>query len=771
MKNLRSLPVLAFLVFALLTGAVARATINVSLQMQTGNPSNATADANNRTHYLVQRAQFAMDYNDTTREPNWVAWDLTSDDVGSSGRSNFIVDTNLPGSFYQVLTTDYSGSGYDRGHMAPSADRTVTVADNQQVFVMSNMVPQAPDNNQGVWASFETYSRTLAAAGNEILLISGPSLFAGSTIASGVAIPGYTWKIAVVVPLGAGTALSRITAATRVITIKIPNIAGVRSNPWQQYVTSAAQIEADTGYTFFTALSPTIAAALRAQVDGQTAAGTPVITTQPVAQTTAVGGNASFTVAASSTTDTNFTYQWLRNDDPITGNATATTANLVLTNVQAADFATYTVVVTNTAGAVTSTGAALVITGLPPTIVTPPTAITRAAGTTAVFSVTAGGSPTLVYQWRKGGTNLSDGANISGAATATLTVTNVQSADAASYDVVVSNGVNPAATSATAALTVTAAAPTIITPPLSQTVVTAGTATFTVGVSGTAPFTYQWRKGGTNLANGATGNGSTVSGATTATLTLTTVQAADAGSFDVVVSNTIAPAATSTAATLSIGTVASGTLVSYAGGSYTQNFDALPQTGTTTFTGTAPFDLGAQLPAATSLNGWRLASTLGTPTLVAGTGSGNTGAAYSFGVAGTGAVTDRALGTVASGTTVPRFGVMIANNSGTTITQFTLSYTGEQWRNGGNTTAQTLPFSYSTNATDLNTGTFVDVTALGFTSPIVGASSATLDGNTPANRTAISSTVTGITWSPGQILILRWTDLNDAGNDHGLAVD
>ena len=144
------------LVTLLLSVVAAFATIDPTLQMQTGNPSSATADTSNHLHYLIQRAQYAMDYSDTTREPNWVAWDLTSGDVGGSGRSNFIVDTGLPGGFYQVLTTDYSGSGYDRGHLCPSADRTVSTADNQVVFTMSNMMPQTPDNNQGVWASFET---------------------------------------------------------------------------------------------------------------------------------------------------------------------------------------------------------------------------------------------------------------------------------------------------------------------------------------------------------------------------------------------------------------------------------------------------------------------------------------------------------------------------------------------------------------------------------------------------------------------------------------
>eukprot|EP01035_Chromulina_nebulosa_P011067 gene11067-14811_t len=195
-----------------------------------------------------------MDYNDTTREPNWVSWHLTTGDVGGAGRSSsFFPDTTLPSGFTVVSDSAYSGSGYDRGHMCPSGDRTVTRADNDIVFYMTNMIPQAPDNNQGVWNNFETYCRTLASAGNEVLILCGPSGFGGSKIASGVAIAGFTWKIAVVVPLGAGTTLSRITTTTRVIALKIPNIQGVRSTPWQNYVTSASAIEADTGFTFFSA--------------------------------------------------------------------------------------------------------------------------------------------------------------------------------------------------------------------------------------------------------------------------------------------------------------------------------------------------------------------------------------------------------------------------------------------------------------------------------------------------------------------------------------
>ncbi|MDB6057937.1 MAG: non-specific endonuclease [Verrucomicrobiales bacterium] len=258
-------------VFLLLCAALnVSAIINSSLQMQLGNPSGATADPANHSHYLIQRTVEAIDYNDSNGEPNWTSWDLTSSDVGSSGRSSFITDTTLPSGFYRVTTSDYTNTGYDRGHNCPSADRTDNTTDNDLVFYMSNIMPQAPDNNQGPWEALEAYCRTLASAGNELLITCGPSGFNGSRIqpSGKAAIPAYTWKIIVVVPPGSGTALSRVTSSTRVITVKMPNVQGIRSVNWTNYNTTPNQIQADTGYTFFTALPSTVAATLRAKNDG-----------------------------------------------------------------------------------------------------------------------------------------------------------------------------------------------------------------------------------------------------------------------------------------------------------------------------------------------------------------------------------------------------------------------------------------------------------------------------------------------------------------------
>jgi DNA/RNA endonuclease G (NUC1) len=263
----------AICVLLLLSAVLAGATVDVSLQLQLGNPSGATADTNNHSHYLVQRPVEALDYNDSLGEPNWASWDLTTSDVGSVNRSSsFYTDTNLPSNFYWVTDADYNGVGninFNRGHLCPSEDRTDTTNDNKMVFFMSNIMPQSAVNNQGVWGTFEGYCRSLTN-NYELLIICGPGGFGTNKIPSGKAYIGsFVWKIAVAVPLGGGTAASRITTGTRVIALEIPNDDSA-TNAWTTYVTNAAQVQADTGLTFFTALAPDIAAALRAKVDGQT---------------------------------------------------------------------------------------------------------------------------------------------------------------------------------------------------------------------------------------------------------------------------------------------------------------------------------------------------------------------------------------------------------------------------------------------------------------------------------------------------------------------
>jgi endonuclease G len=233
-----------------------------------GNPSNAVHIITQPNNYLMEKPQYSLSYNRDTGEANWVSWHLSSSWLGSAARQNdFRADTTLPTGWYQVQATDYSGSGFDRGHMCPSADRTITVTDNSATFLMTNMIPQLPANNQVTWANLENYCRSLVSSGNELYIISGGW---GSQyfIANGhVNVPLDTWKVIVVLPNGSND-VSRVTTSTRTIAVWIPNSGTVNSD-WKTYRVSVNQIEGLTGYDFFSNVPASIQNVIEAVVDSQ----------------------------------------------------------------------------------------------------------------------------------------------------------------------------------------------------------------------------------------------------------------------------------------------------------------------------------------------------------------------------------------------------------------------------------------------------------------------------------------------------------------------
>ncbi|WP_448701555.1 DNA/RNA non-specific endonuclease [Mucilaginibacter sp. AW1-3] len=254
-------------------------TVGDNTNMLLGNPSNAgTSVTSNFNNYLYDHTYYIDSYNRDAGVPNWTSWYVGATTLGSTARQDdFRADTNLPSGWFEVGPSDYSGTGFDRGHNCPSADRTLTVAANQATFLMDNMIPQAPNNNQHTWANFEDYGRSLVTgSGDEVYVIMGTygtggtgSGASATTIDGGkVRVPAHIWKIYVVIPNG-NNDLSRITATTRVITIDVPNLNTVSSD-WTQYLTTPAAIEAATGYTFFSALPATVRAALRVERDSGT---------------------------------------------------------------------------------------------------------------------------------------------------------------------------------------------------------------------------------------------------------------------------------------------------------------------------------------------------------------------------------------------------------------------------------------------------------------------------------------------------------------------
>jgi DNA/RNA endonuclease G (NUC1) len=277
---LRNLGLSLVLIFS---SACGWAKQGIEFQMPLGNPDSATNNATFRTKYLIQKRQYALSYNDDTHQPNWVSWSYSTEDTGSQSRTDaWAVEELLPSGFLKISTATF-GSPWDRGHMCPSADRTTNYEDNAQTFRMSNMIPQHANNNQGLWANFETYTRSLASGGNEILIITGPAEFTGATIANGMRIPGSVWKIAVVVPNASSTtpAPQRLTTSARVIAILTPNISTADGliNDWKAYRTSVEQIEQVTGFTFFAAVDPAVATYLKNVVDTGTGPNAPTVIT------------------------------------------------------------------------------------------------------------------------------------------------------------------------------------------------------------------------------------------------------------------------------------------------------------------------------------------------------------------------------------------------------------------------------------------------------------------------------------------------------------
>lgn len=193
------------------------------------------------------------------------------------------------------------------------------------------------------------------------------------------------------------------------------------------------------------------------------------------------------------------------------------------------------------------------------------------------------------------------------------------------------------------------------------------------------------------------------------------------------------------------------------GAAYTQNFDSM---GATTV---YPTGWNAIRASGSGTVGQAL-------TLTVNDGTSNTGAVFNVGSAVSS--TDRAIGTLASGATVPAFGAQFTNNTGAPITSVAISFNEEQWRTGGDSVVETVAFSYSTNATSISTGTWVPVTDLDLVEILTSDNTnSSVNGNLPVNRLSKSFTIAGLNIANGGTLYIKWTDKNEAGSDGMYAID
>jgi len=181
---------------------------------------------------------------------------------------------------------------------------------------------------------------------------------------------------------------------------------------------------------------------------------------------------------------------------------------------------------------------------------------------------------------------------------------------------------------------------------------------------------------------------------------------------------------------------------------YSENFDGMEATGTNKPTG------WVSIP----------------DTLRITHGTATTGSMYNVGASGS---DERALGTLASGGAQPVFGASFTNNTGDDITKISLQGFCEQWRTGSSAAVnEIVAFAYSFDATSLTTGTWTALPVMDlFEILTTTTSSVAVDGNHADNRAAISGTINGITWTTGQTLWIRWTDIDNTGSDGLYAID
>ncbi len=221
-----------------------------SLQ-QVKNPAGLTEE-------IIPYTGMTVSFNRDTHQPNWVAWELLGNEVsGSSGREpGFLVDPSVDGC---ATPDDYRNTGFDRGHMAPAGDMKWHPQAMRESFYMTNITPQAGDLNRGAWKKLEEKCRRRAVADSALIIVCGPIFDKGGPSArigtTGVAVPQRFFKVII----------SPFVEHPWAIGFVMPN--GYVAGGMQSAAVSVDEVEAITGYDFFSALPDEIENDIEARCD------------------------------------------------------------------------------------------------------------------------------------------------------------------------------------------------------------------------------------------------------------------------------------------------------------------------------------------------------------------------------------------------------------------------------------------------------------------------------------------------------------------------
>lgn len=208
---------------------------------------------------ILDRGEFVVGYDEDVHLARWVAWRVRKADLGKVKRKNqFHADPDLPAGLLKVETADYAHTGYDRGHLCPSGDRTASEEANHRTFLMTNMHAQKHALNAGPWEELEGETRDLLRRPDDVVyVVAGPLLDEKAPrIGRGVAVPYASFKVLIALKDGQGAADVRETVYHAAAIM--PNDDTTEGKHWRAYATSIRAVEQTSGYDFFSAVPSSI---------------------------------------------------------------------------------------------------------------------------------------------------------------------------------------------------------------------------------------------------------------------------------------------------------------------------------------------------------------------------------------------------------------------------------------------------------------------------------------------------------------------------------
>ena len=249
-------------------------------------PLGLPQEVTTKKEVIISRHQYALSWNNDTRQINWASWTIESTNFGSVGRRDrFAVDKDLQDYLSQfnahaVTPTDYEGTCLDRGHQVPSGDRTATVDDNAATFMMSNIIPQTAHLNRVAWEHLEAHLRSVISTtrASKLLIVSGP-IFGSNPGHIGpnkdIPVPASNFKV--IVQLGGADGSSQAGSNSPIMAVVMPNVTSKGTDPlvdhaqacadsgikdvgsdvtgsddWKAYLTTLAEVERQAGVHLFT---------------------------------------------------------------------------------------------------------------------------------------------------------------------------------------------------------------------------------------------------------------------------------------------------------------------------------------------------------------------------------------------------------------------------------------------------------------------------------------------------------------------------------------